>query len=140
MSDNVDVVRRIFRAVEERDLQALLDCYDENVEIREAESLPYGGVYRGHDGAIAHAAGWFDAWGDLQTADESRLEPTFLEGEEGTVGVVFRHRANDPEHDSRLDSTEVSIYSISAGRVVRSQMFHADSAAVVEFLERARGG
>jgi uncharacterized protein len=139
MSDNVDVVRRIFRAVEERDLQALLDCYDENIEIHEAESLPYGGVHRGHDGAIAHAAGWFDAWGDLQTADESRMEPLFLEGEDGTVGVVFRHRATDPRGEC-LDDLEVSIYSIRAGKVMRSQMFHADSAAVVEFLERARGG
>jgi ketosteroid isomerase-like protein len=138
MSENVDVARRVFRAVEERDLQALLDCYDEDIEIREAESLPYGGVYHGHDGAIAHAAGWFDAWGDLQTAEDSRLEPTFLEGEEGTVGVVFRHRASDPEHRSRLDGAEVGVYSIRDGKVVRSQMFHADSAAVVQFLERAR--
>ena len=38
MSNNVEVVRELFRAVQARDLQALLACYDEDVEIREDSS------------------------------------------------------------------------------------------------------
>jgi uncharacterized protein len=138
MSERADVVRRLFTAVEERDLETILDCYDEQIEIHEAESLPYGGTYRGHDGALEHATAWAEAWGPLQTPDEYRLDPTFLDGEGDTVGVVFRHRAVDRRGD-RLDGPEVGIYEIRGGKVVRSRMFHADSAAVAGFLERARG-
>jgi ketosteroid isomerase-like protein len=138
MSENGDLVRRLFKAVEARDLEAVLACYDEDIEIHEAGALPYGGVYRGHEGAIQHAAGWLEAWGQLQTPDEYRLDATFLEGEGDTVGAVFRHRAVDSEHGERFDAPEVGIYQIRAGKIVRSQMFHADSADVLDFLERAR--
>ena len=36
MSEPIDVVRRMFKAVEDRDLERLLSCYDEQVEINEA--------------------------------------------------------------------------------------------------------
>jgi ketosteroid isomerase-like protein len=138
MSENGDLVRQLFTAVEERDLQAILDCYDENIEIHEADSLPYGGVHRGHEGAMQHAAGWLEAWGALQTPEEYSMNATFMEGDGDTVGAVFRHRAVDPERGERFDGAEVGIYEIRAGKIVRSQMFHADSAAVLGFLERAR--
>lgn len=138
MSANVELVRRLFKAVEERDLQAVLDCYDERVEIHEAESLPYGGVHRGHVGAVEHAAGWTEAWGPLQTPAEYRYDASFLEGEGDTIVALFRHRAVDRERGERLDGPEVGVYEIRGEKIVRSQMFHADSAAVARFLENAR--
>jgi ketosteroid isomerase-like protein len=139
MSEKVDLVRRLFKAVEERDLQAVLDCYDERIEIHEAESLPYGGVYRGHHGAVEHATAWAEAWGPLQTPEEYGLDPIILESDGDMLGVVFRHRAVDRERGARLESPEVGIYETRGGKIVRSQMFHADSAAVARFLEGARG-
>jgi hypothetical protein len=78
MSEQVDVVRRLFKAVEERDLQGLLDCYDERVEIHEAASLPDGGVYHGRDGAVQHAMGFLAAWGTHQGDAEQRLDARFF--------------------------------------------------------------
>ena len=49
MSDEVAVVRRLFAAVEDRDLQRMLACYADDVEIHEAEVLPYGGTWRGRE-------------------------------------------------------------------------------------------
>ena len=65
MSDDVDVVRRLFAAVEDRDFDRVLDCYSDDVEITEAEVLPYGGVWRGREGAAAHAEAFMRAWGSL---------------------------------------------------------------------------
>ena len=107
MSDDVDVVRRLFDAVEARDLDRVLDCYSDDVEIAEAEVLPYGGV-----------------WGDGA----------------GTVCAVFHHRARDRVSGERFDAPEVGIYRIRDGRVAASQMFHADSAAVIRFLSEALVG
>lgn len=138
MSGKVDVVRRLFKAVEERDLEAYLDCYDERIEIHEAESLPYGGVYRGPDGVVEHATAWGQAWDSLQTPEEHQLDATFFEGESETVAAVFRHRAVDRNRGERLDSPVVGIYDVRGGKIVRSQMFHADSAILAGFLQNAR--
>jgi uncharacterized protein len=134
MSDDVEVVRRLFAAVEERDLERLLACYADDVEIHEAEVLPYGGIYRGREGAVAHAAELLSAWAALQGPEEIRLEPRFWGDDAGTVCVLFRHRAADPVTGARFDAPEVGIYQVRDQRVVRSQMFHADSDAVVRFL------
>ena len=56
MAYEVQVVRRLFAAVEDRNLENLLACYSDDVEIHEAEELPYGGTWRGRAGAAAHAA------------------------------------------------------------------------------------
>jgi uncharacterized protein len=136
MSEKGDVVRRLFRAVEERG-PYVLDCYADDVEIHEAESLPYGGVYRGHDGARRHIARWRSTWDRFQTDAERRLDAVFVDGEGDTVAVVFRHRAVDPETGRRLDAAEVGIYEVRDGKIVRSQMFHSDTAAVLRFLAEA---
>jgi len=140
LSANVALLRRLFEAVEKRDFDTILECYAEDVEIHEAESLPYGGVYRGHQGARDHAVAWMQVWGPMQSPDEQSYEPTFLEGDDDTVGAVFRHRAFDPSSGDRLDGAEVGVYEIRDGKVVRSQMFHADPASLLSFLERARRG
>jgi uncharacterized protein len=135
MSDDIDVVRRLFAAVEDRDFDGILACYSDDIEINEADVLPYGGVWRGREGVAAHAAGFMRAWDDLQGAEEARLDATFFADGAGTVCAVFRHRAVDPVSGARFDAPEVGVYQIRGGRVERSQMFHADSAAVVEFLD-----
>lgn len=138
MTDDVDVVRRMFTAVEERDLDGLLACYSDDVEINEADVLPYGGVWRGREGVAGHAAGFMQAWGDLQGSEESQLDAQFFSDGAGTVCAVFRHRAVDPVSGARFDAPEVGVYRVRDDRVVRSQMFHADSAAVVTFLSKVR--
>jgi ketosteroid isomerase-like protein len=137
MSDEVQVVRRLFDAVECRDRDELLACYAEDVEITEAEVLPYGGTYRGHEGALAHALNFLTAWGPYQGPDEVKLDAQYWGDGAATVCVLFRHRAVDPNRAVRLDAPEVGIYQVQDGRVARSQMFHADSAAVAQFLADA---
>jgi uncharacterized protein len=137
MSNNVEVVRELFRAVQARDLQALLACYDEDVEISEDASLPYGGTYRRHDGAARHVGAFLETWGPFQGASEQLLDPTFLEGQDGTVSVLFRHRAVDHERGEHLDAAEVGVYSLRAGKIIRSQMFHENTAALLRFLSES---
>ena len=53
--ENVETIRGLFRGVEERDLEAYLAVGHPEVVIREPDSLPYGGEYRGLDGLRRHA-------------------------------------------------------------------------------------
>jgi uncharacterized protein (DUF1330 family)/ketosteroid isomerase-like protein len=134
MSNNVEVIGELFRAVQARDLQALLACYDEDVEIHEDSSLPYGGIYCGHDGAVRHAGAFLETWGPFQSDSEQLLDPTFLEGVDETVSVLFRHRAVDLGRGEHLDAAEVGVYNLRAGKIIRSQMFHEHTAELLRFL------
>lgn len=138
MTVNVEQVRRLFAAVEGRDLEGMLECYAADVEIHESGSLPYGGVYRGHTGAIRHAAAFVGTWGPFQTPDEHRLGATFLEADDGTVAASFRHRAVDAVAGRRIECPEVGVYELRDGRIVRSRMFHYDTGELTRFLQAAQ--
>jgi ketosteroid isomerase-like protein len=137
VTEDVEVVRRLFTAVEERDFGGLLSCYSDDVEINEAAVLPWGGVWRGRDGVAAHAAEFMRTWGALQGPQELQLDAQFFSDGAGTVCAVFRHCGVDPASGACFDAPEVGVYQVRDGRVVKSQMFHADSAAVVAFLSNA---
>jgi ketosteroid isomerase-like protein len=134
MSQNTDLVRRLFKAVEARDAEAAFACYDAEVEIQEAPSLPYGGVYYGPEGAANHASGYIQTWGAYQGEVERSLTPTILDVEQDQVLVLWRQRAVDPSNHETLDLPAASIYKVRGGRVIRSQMFQ-DTASIKRFLD-----
>jgi len=133
VSERVEVVRRLFRAVEARDLATVLACYGEDVEIHEVASLPYGGVYRGRRGGRDHAEAFLRAWGPYRGAPEP-LRASFGETDDGRVVALFRHHAVDEVRGVRLDEDEVGIYEVRDGVIVRSTMVHADPERLARFL------
>jgi uncharacterized protein len=133
MSEKGEIVRRLFAAVEARDGDAVVACYADDVEIHEAESLPYGGVYGGRDGARRHWEAVSSAWRPFKRGLARGLDPTFIEGDSDTIAVHFRARGIDAS-GLRFDAPEVGLYTVRDGAIVRSRMFHADTAAVTSFL------
>lgn len=47
----VEIVQELYDAFGRRDVQKVFGLLAENVEIRQSEELPWGGIYRGHEGA-----------------------------------------------------------------------------------------
>src|SRR5687767_8596471 len=64
--DNVSVVRRIFEAARERDVDGLLAHCHRDVVVREPRSLPHGGEHRGLDQARAAAIRRAQTWEPYQ--------------------------------------------------------------------------
>ena len=131
--ETIEAVRRLFRAVEERDLAGVLAAYDENIVIREAESLPYGGEFHGHEGGERHALKALEVWGNLQPADERTLLAKFLDAGDDYVIVLWRQRGVNSRGE-KFDAPVVSVYKMRGSKIVESQMFHADTKALVQFL------
>ncbi len=134
---NIEIVRRFLKAVEERDLPGVLSAYDEDVVIREAESLPYGGEFHGHEGAQRHALGALEVWGDLQPPGERSLNAKFLDAGDDYVIALWRQRGVSSDAE-KFDAPVVSVYKMRGGKIVESQMFHADTKALVQFLAGVR--
>jgi ketosteroid isomerase-like protein len=143
VSDNMDIVLRTFRAVEQRDAEALFSLYHPDVEFHDAPSLPYGGNSRGKERLRdlyerAPEETWLGTWGPLQpTQAERRMDPRVVAANETEVVVLYRQRAVDPRGE-RLDVPVLGLYEVRDRKFARAQMFHFDTAALVDFLTRAR--
>jgi ketosteroid isomerase-like protein len=144
MDENAEVVLGVFKAVEERDREKLLDLHHDDAELLDAASLPYGGTLRGKETLrerleSAPEGTWLGTWGPLQpTAEERRMDPRVVSSNDGEVVVLYRQRGVAPDGE-RFDSPVLGLYEVRDGKFFRAQMFHYDTAAALAFLERAAG-
>ena len=142
MTESVDVVLHAFRAVEGRDREELLALYHPEVEFVDAPSLPYGGTFRGKEdirNQLDRSPGetWLGTWDPLQPTDAERsMDPRVVAASENEVVVLYRQRALAPNGE-RFDAPVLGLYEVRDGMFARAQMFHFDTAAVVDFLVRA---
>jgi len=141
MTTAEDVVLAAIAAVERRDVRGLLDLYHDEVEFHDAPCLPYGGVVRGKPAVIDHtfsATGWAATWHPLQpTPAERAMSPRVVASNGEDVVVEYRQRGVTPGGE-RFDAPVLAAYKVRDRRLVRAQMFHYDTVAVVNFLRAAR--
>jgi ketosteroid isomerase-like protein len=143
MSTNIELVLETIRAVEQRDAQALFELYHPDVEFHDAPSLPYGGTRRGRDdilGALEREPErtWLGTWGPLQPTEAERAtDPRVVAANDSEVVVLYRQRAVDYAGNA-FDAPVLALYEVRDAKFARAQMFHFDTAAVVEFLATAR--
>ncbi len=141
MQSNVEVVLALFRAVEERDREALFGLYHDDVEFHDAASLPYGGSVRGKAAIRARLEAapettWLGTWGPLQpTEAERRMDPRVIAAEGDQVAVLYTQRALSPGGE-RFEAPVVGLYEVRDAKFARAQMFHYDTAALLAFLDR----
>jgi uncharacterized protein len=142
MQSNAEVVLAVFRAIEERNREALFALHHDDVELHDAGSLPYGGTIRGNETlrALLEAAPertWLGTWGPLQpTEEERRMNPRVVATAGDEVTVVYTQRALSPDGE-RFEWPVVGLYEVRDGKLARAQMFHYDTAAIMAFLERS---
>ncbi len=133
--ENIENTRRLFKAVEERDVAGVLAAYDPEIVIRDAESLPYGGVYHGLEGAKQHIEGAAQTWNPFKPSPaERKLDAVFLDSKEYVI-ALWRLKGLDVSSGRTLDLPAVSVYKLRDGKIVESQMFYSDTAAIMQFLE-----
>jgi uncharacterized protein len=111
--------------------------------IHEAPSLPYGGDYHGHEGAIQHVNGYYRTWDAFKPREliESAMQEQpyiFLETTEDYVVVLWRAIAVAPVSGRKIDLPEVGVYKVRDGKVVESWMFLQDTVAILDFLKDAQ--
>jgi uncharacterized protein len=134
--ENVAAIQRLFAAVEQRDLEGVLAAYTPDIVIHEAATLPYGGTYRGLEGAERHADAYEATWAPLQEPGPRSLDAEVLDAGEHVV-VVWRQRGRTPGGQQAIDAPAVSVYRMRDGRIAEASMFQQDTAAIERFLTDA---
>jgi uncharacterized protein len=132
--ENVEIMREIFRAIEDRDLARLVALTDPAAEFHWPPSLPYGGI-----SPLQPAAGpsWAETWIPLQpTEAEQRLDARIVAASDDEV-VVLWHQRGISLAGERCEMPVLALYLLRDGKLARAQMFYFDSAELAGFLARA---
>ncbi len=133
--ENVAAIRRLFAAVEQRDLAGVLAAYAPDVVIDEAESLPYGNLPRvGRWGAPR-----LRLRGNVGSPPGARSPLARCRGPRrwGNRRRPLAVAGQTPDGMRSIHLPAVSVYRMHDGRVAESRMFHQDTAAIQRFLADA---
>jgi uncharacterized protein len=134
------IIHRLFvEGVTARDPEAYFDrTYHPGLTIHEAPSLPYGGDYRGLDGAAEHALAFTHTWDRLQSEEQRDMTPRIV-ATDSEAFVIWTLRGQQSKDALVRDFPALSHYQFHEGRVSESRMYLFDPAAVNTFLHD-RGG
>jgi ketosteroid isomerase-like protein len=131
---NVSVIREVFRAIEERDLNRLQELFHPEVEFHWAPSLPYGGNLGNVPG---QGPTWAETWIPLQPDEDERRMDLRVVAAEGDEVVGFWQQRGKSGSGERIDTPVLALYRLKDGKLRRAQMFYFDSAQVGDFLRRS---
>ena len=127
-TENTEVMRGIFSAIEHRDSQRLLDLCQPDVAFLWPPALPYAGGERG---------AWAQTWMPLQPTDaEQRMDPRVVAASEDEVVILWQQRGVSPAGD-RFAGPVLGLYRLRDGKLARAQMFYFDTVGLVDFLTKA---
>jgi ketosteroid isomerase-like protein len=121
---NLDVVRRMFAAFAERDLDGMLPTMDEDVDfLPVTANLTTGGVpYHGHEGIARYLEDVERVWPQL------RIYPEDLRPVGDAVVVIGRVRARGG--GMIIDRPTGWVFNMRAGRIVRGRVYGTPAEAL----------
>jgi ketosteroid isomerase-like protein len=114
--ENVELVRRMWEAFLENDLQAALAAYDPDVEW-DGKNLPDGQVGRGVDAIMDHITRWSAMWESWNVEVERVIDA----GNEDVV-VLIRETGRSA-NGLDMDERHAELYRIRDARIVRREGF-----------------
>lgn len=123
--EDVAVVRALFAAFRERDLDAASACVHREIEIRPAlVGGPEGVIYRGRNGQRQF-------WADIDSAwTEFRIDPEEVRDLGGEVLVLGRVFARGRESGISLNQAAAWVAGMRGGQVNRFRSFTSQSEAL----------
>src|SRR5262245_5628327 len=117
--ENVETMREIFRAIEDRDLAQLVALTDPAAEFHWPPSLPYGGIL-----PLQPAAGpsWAETWIPLQpTKAEQRMDARIVAASDDEVVVLWHQRGISLAGEGCYTAV-VGRYLLRHGNIARCQL------------------
>lgn len=105
---------------------ALAPFFAADVELHQADALPYGGIWRGHDGMEQFFLAMSSVWSGFEMVGQEFLTTT------ADTAVVLTHvhaRARATGHE--LDFPILQTIRVQDGRITEVRPFYWDTAAIV---------
>jgi ketosteroid isomerase-like protein len=128
---DIEIVRVIYRAMAERDLDTLFGLVDESCVVTQDPLLPWGGRHVGHDGFASFA---LTLTGTIDSA--VAIEAVFAADDE--VIQFGRTRGTVRANGAAFDIPEVHRWKIRDGKAIAAH-FAIDTAAMLDALRAPTG-
>ncbi|MBE9041232.1 nuclear transport factor 2 family protein [Oscillatoriales cyanobacterium LEGE 11467] len=112
--NNLDIIKTLYQAFENGEIDIILDILDPNVEWHESEKLPYGGTFVGRDAVLA---GVFEKIGLEWENFEARVEE-FLDAGDTIVALGF-DRGTYKTTGKSMQAPTASVWTLKQGKVVK---------------------
>ena len=116
--ENIEFVKGLYAAFARGDVPTVLAGFADDIEWREAEGMPYGGVYRGGEAVLANV------FGPISTDVEGfAVTPEQLVGSGDTVAAIVRYTGTGKSTGKTLDVPAVHVWDISDGKLTHFRQF-----------------
>jgi uncharacterized protein (TIGR02246 family) len=128
---DVQLVRRVFDAINRRDVQAVLDAYDPDADMSTLTSeLVQGKAYRGHSGIREYFSSFADVW------DELHLEPEEIRDLGDRILVTGRWSSRGKESGAEVESPAAWLFGVRDGRIVFTHAYRDAAEALSDSPEQ----
>jgi ketosteroid isomerase-like protein len=116
--DNVDVVRRLFSALDDNQFEEVAGFFDPEVEWSPTE-----GTFHGIEGVVKSFLEWMEPW------DEHTIDPEeFIESGDDRVLATIHLTGRGEQSGVEINQRFFQLYTLRGGRITR----------MVEYVDRAR--
>lgn len=131
--ENLRKVEKAYAGFFSGDLDAFFEHFDDNGEIIEASSLPYGGVYKGRAEATRALMLIQQAWDDISIDFEC-----FLPGP-NIVAAIGQMRGKARSGGAALDMPLIELWRFDQGRVMSISPIYGDTHLALAILGQGGG-
>jgi hypothetical protein len=120
---NIDTVKKFYHELAAFNLRAALELLDDAFELVQAESLPYGGTYRGKSGVEAFFTRFFAFWKSFESAEVCYFA-------NGDTVVVSSLAKGTTQQGTTLEMPMVQVYQLQHRKLLHVRPFYFDTAAL----------
>lgn len=120
---NIDIIKKFYQELAASNMQGALDLLDDDYQLIQAESLPYGGIYKGKEGVGAFFKLFFAFWKSFQSAEVC----FFASGDT----VIATSLASGTTHEGTvIEMPMVQVYTLRNRKLLTTQPFYFDTAVI----------
>ncbi|GII52569.1 ketosteroid isomerase [Planotetraspora thailandica] len=113
---NVEIIRRVYDAFVTRDFAVIAELFDPEIEIFQSDALPWGGNFKGHEGAVT----FFTTL--LQHIDSQVTAERLIDAGDHVV-EVGRTAGRTVGTQTPFDVPEFHVWQLRGGKVIRLESY-----------------
>ena len=121
---NREIVQAVFDASAKEDWNTVKSLLDDDIQVFEADSLPYAGVFKGPDNFIKLNQTVFNTWADAN----HRIDHIVADGEH--VVILGNMEGRGKETGQAFSVPLAAVWRLRDGKVVEVRPFYFDTKAM----------
>ncbi|NES04217.1 MAG: nuclear transport factor 2 family protein [Okeania sp. SIO2F4] len=128
MMNNIDVIKRLYQAFSEGDIDSVSALLDPSIEWIESDGIPYGGVFKGYEAVLNGVFAKIGAeWDNFTAHVDEFIDAGDIVVTLGTDSAIYKATGK------KMIAPTASIWTLKNGKVVKFRQY-IDTLAVVNAI------